>query len=250
MSVSAKDVLGENGGSWTAERAAAPDHFVQAPFGPQEILPTAGPRTNVATPGAAPFSAIGLVNLFRGGNLVLVGTGFCCEPDILVTAKHVLTTAGYDAAGVWMGYDARTNASVTPQAIAAYATHATLDLAVFVLASNQPAHLPIGGTVAADDQVQIAGYGYAYNDGKPRFTFGQGKVAAAVGSTFSYVISTREGDSGAPVTAANAVGQKVVGLHTGGQSAGGDGNTGLVFSPAVTADLRVMIDWARTQVRR
>lgn len=243
-----EDIVGP-GGTWTAALAERPGLSPRALLKSQGILPGAGPRLSVPHPTAPPFGAIGLLNLFRNGSLVLVGSGFCLEPDVFVTAEHNLSSVAYDAAGIWMAYDWQANAGVLPQSIAAFATHAHRDLAVLILRNPQPATLAIGNPVAAGAPVQLAGYGYATQAGKARFTFGTGPVTSTDGQSLAYIVSTREGDSGAPVTAPQQGGQRVVGLHREGQPAGGHGNAGLVFTPQLVADLHVMIDWARQQVR-
>ena len=242
-------VIGD-GGPWKLGDPGAPSHTLSIQ-GPEFkiILPDVPNRLDVPAPTQTPWSGVGLLNFFKQGNLVLVGSGFLCQPDVLVTAKHNLTAKQYDAAGVWMGFDAKHNPHIQPVTIKAYAVHKDLDLAIFILASPQFGAFELGGQLpAAHAGVALAGYALPYPNGAVRFSYGIGPVKAADTSRLAYAINTREGDSGAPVfTVVNGI-PHAVGVHTEAATILQLGNSGVHLSPPVVQDLFKMIAWARGQI--
>ena len=242
-------VIGE-GGRWTHAQAELPGAQAEHDGAHFEIiLPNVPNRVDVPAPSQAPWSGVGLLNFFQAGNLTLVGTGFLCQPDVLVTARHNLTAKQYDAAGVWMATDALHNPHVQPITIKAYATHKDLDLAIFILASPQFGAFELGGQLPpAFAGVTLAGYALPYPNGAVRFSYAIGPVKAADPTHLSYAINTREGDSGAPVfVVVNGIPQ-AVGVHTEAAANPQLGNSGVHLSPPVVQDVFKMIAWARTQI--
>ena len=244
-----KAVVGA-GGRWTYAPPDLPGASVaggETDF--KIILPNVPNRVDVPAPSQIPWGGVGLLNFFQHGNLVLVGSGFLCQPDVLVTAGHNLTAKQYDSAGVWMAFDALHNPHVQPVTIRAFATHKDLDLAVFILGSKQFGAFELGGQLpAAFAGVTLAGYALPYPNGAVRYSYAIGPIKGADQTRLSYAINTREGDSGAPVfVVINGVPQ-AVGVHTEAAANPQLGNSGVHLSPPVVQDLFKMIAWARTQV--
>ncbi|MEH3036192.1 MAG: serine protease [Sphingomonas adhaesiva] len=250
MDGSGESVIG-SGGGWRLDTPASPAKPLpaQARVAAKGILPGAPGRVTVPDPAESPWRGIGLLNLFSGGNLVRIGTGFLCQPDVLLTARHNLLPANYDAAGIWLGYDRILNPDVQPRLIRAWATHSTLDLAVLILSSASPGTFRLGGAVPGDDAVvTLAGYAMPYPDNGARCTYSDGKVVASSATRLSYVISTREGDSGGPVFVESGSTPRAICVHTTSAAAGDPGNSGQPLTPQVVSDIETMIEWARAQI--
>lgn len=250
MRDNARAVVG-GGGVWANAPLDAPWH-PEAESGAdfKIILPGGTQRADVLAPAQSPWNAIGLLNLSHHGQSVVVGTGFLCEPDVLITAKHNLVSTPFDAAGVWMAYDAQRNGTVPAVSIIAWAVHRTLDLGILILGAPQAAGgFALGGTsLAPHTTVTLAGYAMPYANGSARYSYAQGVVTAVDVTQLSYLINTREGDSGAPVfVVANGI-PMAVGVHTEAAIAPTLGNTGVLITPAVASDFSILIAWARTQV--
>lgn len=235
------------GGAWSARpapRVSGPKRRAAGPSA-STILPGAPERVTVAHPDAAPWHGTALLNLFSGQALVRVGTGFLCEPDVLLTARHNLLPVNYDSAGVWLGFDARLNPGVAPVAVRSYATHKSLDLAVLILAGSSPGTFDLGRSPPG--KVTLGGYALPYPDQGARLSYAEGDVTDATTDRLSYLISTREGDSGAPVFVTSQGTPSAVAVHTSGAAPGAPGNSGQRLTEAVIADIRLMIAWAREQ---
>jgi V8-like Glu-specific endopeptidase len=249
MNVDIRSVV-KNGGVWSqgnlnrpfplAARTVAPDFEI--------ILPDVPNRIDVPAPTRSPWQGVALLNFFKQNNLVGVGSGFLCQGDVIVTAKHNLTGARYDAAGIWMAFDAQTNPHVAPLVPRAFATHRSLDLAIFILPSPQPGSFQLGGVLPpANSEVTLAGYALPYADGTVRFSYATGSLVQAVGAgALAYMISTREGDSGAPVFVVSQGTPHAVGVHA--EAALQKGNSGIHLNGAVVQDISKMIAWARSQI--
>lgn len=237
------------GGPWTGGPSRSPGRRRPRRAGIRSILPGAEDRVDVHSPTNAPWRGVALLNMFRAGSLVLVGTGFLSEPDVVVTARHNLTSVAYDSAGAWVGYDARANPGVVPSTIAAYATHRDLDLAVLILATGHPTAFRLGGDLPPDGSgLELAGYSMPYADGTARMSRASGPVRGEAGGSITYAISTREGDSGAPVFTTVGGVPRAVAVHTEAASLPHLGNGGVRLTPQVVADLAVMVNWARAQI--
>lgn len=250
MDVVSDPVVG-TGGAWRIAAASAPGRPPVRQPGPsiRGILPGAAERVTVAAPATAPWRGVALINLFVDKTVVRIGTGFLCEADVLLTARHNLLPATYDSAGVWLGYDRSTNPGVQPALIRAWATHSSLDLAVLILSTSAQGVFELGGPLAQiATTVALGGYGMPYPDNGGRLSQSEGPVAGVSQAKLSYVISTREGDSGAPVLAADGQRLRAVGVHTSSANAGEAGNSGQPLTPAVIQDIRTMTAWARAQI--
>lgn len=244
--------LVEAGGVWTNGDPEPMARF-PVPKGSAEfkiILPDASNRVGVPAPQQTPWRGIGLLNFFKNRNLVGVGSGFLCQPDVLVTAKHNLTAAVYDAAGVWLGFDGLTNPHTQPLKPMAFATHRQLDLAIFVLPGAHQGAFELGGPLPPTHAgVTIAGYSMPYENGAARFSFGIGPLVTPSGpNQLAYKINTREGDSGAPVFVVPGGVPQALGVHTEADALGLASNSGLHLTPAVVTDISRMIAWARGQI--
>lgn len=240
-----------DGGAWKFGDPGAPSHFRPESKGPEfkSLLPNVPKRMDVPAPSQVPWGGVGLLNLFMNNNLVLVGTGFLCQPDVLVTAKHNLTAKTYDAAGVWMGFDAKLNPHVSAIGIKAYAVHKDLDIAIFILGTQQVGAFELGGVLPPPYAgVTLAGYAIPYSNGAVRYSYAIGPVTSADSTRIAYAINTREGDSGAPVFVVNNGIPTVIGIHTEAQSNLNIGNSGVYLSPLVVQDIFKLIAWARAQI--
>lgn len=238
------DSVVKDAGAWITPGAAVPGR--RRRVGTRSILPGAPERTTVPNPADSPWEGVALLNFFRGGSLILVGTGFLCEPDVILTARHNLTSVTYDTGGVWLGYDARMNSAVQPTGIKAFAYHRDLDIAVLVLRRAMPGVFTIGGALPpAHAGVTLAGYSMPYPDGGVRCSFGVGALRAEAGTSLGYAVSTREGDSGAPVFTFEGGAPRAVAVHAEAAKADPGGNTGVRLTAQVVADVATLIEWAR-----
>ncbi|RSV32163.1 trypsin-like peptidase domain-containing protein [Sphingomonas sp. ABOLH] len=246
--MAADDSVVQDGGAWTTPDASVPGRR-RGRVGTRSILPGAPERATVPDPADTPWRGVALLNFFRGGSLVLVGTGFLCEPDVILTARHNLTSVPYDAGGVWLGYDARTNGAVQPTGIKAFAYHRELDIGVLVLWKAMPGVFTIGGALPpAHAGVTLAGYSMPYSDGAARCSFGVGAVRAEAGTSLGYAVSTREGDSGAPVFTVEGGAPRAVAVHAEAAKGDPSANTGVRLTAQVVADVATLIEWARAHV--
>jgi V8-like Glu-specific endopeptidase len=238
------------GGRWTHRIPEAPAH--RAPtehYVFKKLLPGVGDRVTVPDPANLPWRGIALLNLFNNGSLVQVGTGFLCAPDVLLTARHNLANGhAYDALGIWFGMDARNNPAPSPVPVRAYALHRDLDLAILILATAQTGTFKLGAPAGPGPAtLTIAGYALPYSDGGVRLSYASGAVNTVTAGTMAYAISTREGDSGAPVFISTGAGAQAVAVHSGSAPDPIPANTGVRLTPAALNDLAQMIAWARTQ---
>jgi V8-like Glu-specific endopeptidase len=240
----------EAGGVWKHGVPGYPGHKLKdSDFEIKSVLPGISDRDDVPAPGQLPWRGVGLLNFFMQGNLVLVGSGFLCQPDVLITAKHNLTAKLYDAAGVWMGFDAERNSEVAPVGIRAFAVHVELDLAIFILDGPQAGAFDLGGEVnPANSEVTLAGFAFPYGNGSARYSYASGPAEVVDNSRLSYAINTRDGDSGAPVFQVVDGVAHVVGVHTNAAILPLHGNSGILISPLVVQDVLWMIAWARQQL--
>lgn len=238
------------GGRWTHRIPVAPARRVPGELHIfKKLLPGVAERVTVPDPANLPWRGIALLNLFSNGNLIQVGTGFLCAPDVLLTARHNLANGHtYDALGIWFGMDARNNPAPSPVPVRAYALHRDLDLAILVLAAAQTGVFRLGSPPGPGPAtLTIAGYALPYADGGVRLSYASGTVNTVSAGTMSYAINTREGDSGAPVfLSAGGVAQAVA-VHSGSAPDPIPANTGVRLTPAALNDLAQMIAWARTQ---
>lgn len=212
------------------------------------VLPGAAQRVDVDDASQAPWNGIALINMFRAGNRVLVGTGFLCASDVLLTARHNLTSTDYDSAGVWLGYDASSNPKVSTQVIRAYATHRDLDLAVLILDAPHPGVFTLRDAAAEQDQVSVAGYGLPYGDGRPRLSQASGALGKIEATTVRYQVSTREGDSGGPVFVVDRHVATAMAVHSAAPLGGLAGNVGVRLSATTIRDINILIAHARTRI--
>lgn len=215
------------------------------------LLTGAQPRLDISSPQGSPWSCGALLNFVRQNQLVSVGTAFLIEPDVLLTAKHCISDSEpYDAVGVWIAYDARYNNAVPPIGISAFALHATLDIAVFILQSSFGCSIAMGDAPTQQGaQLNLSGYAMPYDDGSVRYSSGSGSLVSSTGISLAYYINTRPGDSGAPVFYASAGTTTAVAVHTESTNGLELGNSGVALSSAVRGDIATLIDFARSQVR-
>jgi len=212
------------------------------------ILPHGPNRADVPEPTQSPWEGIGTINLFDHGATSVVATGFLCAPDVLLTAKHVLTTASYDAGNVWLGFDAVHNPGAPMLSIAAYAEHNSLDLAVLILTTQHQGVFALGAPLPpAHAGVTLAGYAFPYPNTSARLSYGNGPLTGASGTQLTYLIDTEEGDSGAPVFGVPNGQPTVIAVHAEGAPKG-QGNAGVWLTPAVVADIHSLIAIARSHV--
>lgn len=209
------------------------------------VLQNGPNRADVPAPLQSPWQGIGTINLFDQGNVSLVATGFLCAPDVIVTAKHVLTTTAYDSGNIWLGFDAVHNPGAPKLSISAYAEHNSLDLAVLILSTQQQGAFALGGpTPPPHAGVTLAGYAFPYKDGHTRFSFGNGPITQASRTQISYLIDTEEGDSGAPVFGVFNGQPTAIAIHTEAAT-GAQGNSGVWLTQGVIADIHALIAIAR-----
>jgi hypothetical protein len=214
------------------------------------ILPGLPPRLDVPAPSQSPWSGVVLLNFRQRGVKVTVGTGFFCQPDVILTAGHNLDRA-YDALYAYPAFDARTNPHVGSYAIVGWARHPVLDLAVFLTSEASGDVFALGGGLPPPHAgVTLSGYSFPYAGGDARYSYGVGAVVAAGSDTLSYMINTRGGDSGAPVFTVLQGGPVAFGVHTEAAALPGLGNGGVLMSPAVVAQVHRMVAHARGQVGR
>lgn len=217
-------------------------------FKPRILLP-GGTRVAVQSPSTAPWNTVALINVFFRGGRKAVGTGFLVAPDVLFTAKHTFTESKpFDLVGVWVAFDAERNVAA-PVPVLAWEPHATLDLAVLILGAPQPEFLSLGR--ATTPRVCVVGYSIPYEDGTPHLTFGSGDITSAAGAkVLTYYISTRAGDSGAPVMHQLPSGKWVaVGVHLDAATDAAKGNGGLRFDDSSADELAALERTARNYLQ-
>lgn len=249
MSNQVEAIIG-GGGRWPHRTVDMPAHRPPVEHHIfKKLLPGVADRLSVANPATVPWRGIALLNLFNNGNLVQVGTGFLCQPDVLLTARHNIRSGRpYDALGIWFGIDARNNPAVPTVAVRAYALHRDLDLAVLILSASQPGTFPLAPPpVPGAAQLTIAGYALPYPDGSVRLSYASGNFTAAAADKLTYAINTGEGDSGAPVFVSAGGVVQAVAVHSGSAPDPIPANTGVGLAPPALNDLAQMIAWARTQ---
>lgn len=217
---------------------------------PYSLLVGASERQDITSPTSPPWGCGALLNFVRQGQTVSIGTAFLIEPDVLLTAHHSITDSQpYDAVGVWIAVDARYNPNPPSVQIVAHAFHATLDLAVLILASSQNGPIGMGDAPTQPDaQLSLAGYAMPYDDSSIRYSSGSGPLQSATATTLTYYIDTRPGDSGAPVIYEDAGDAIAIAVHCEATDDTGQGNTGVALSSGVRADIATLISYARSQV--
>jgi V8-like Glu-specific endopeptidase len=212
---------------------------------PFKLITGARLRATVGDTGVSPWNAIGLLNLTMQGQAVLVGSGFMCAPDVFLTARHNLTTKAFDAAGVWIAYDEVKNRTAQ-RAIKARELHPTLDLAVLILATNQPATIALGSNDRPTN-VSIGGYGFPYADGTMQMSAAGGLVTGTNAPYIGYGVNTEEGDSGAPVLIEEQSGRlKALAVHTTSEGGLLNSNFGILLTPEVIENIYQLIQRARS----
>ena len=208
-------------------------------------------RQDISHPNVAPWSGGALVNACIGNQICQVGTGFLCQADVLVTAKHVVINPDNpDNINVFVDYDPRNNPAVQAASIIGHAHHRVYDLTVYILGQAFPWHYPVGVAlpVPANLPLTVAGYGFPYPDETSRYSSGKGNFISQNDTTFSYAMSVARGDSGAPLFTVQPGQPTVIGFHTDSASTPTGNPTGLCFTAPLVAVLNNMIALARQQI--
>lgn len=247
----ADDFIVADGGKWAGGAPGAPSHQAQHEPGSwyKFIVPGAPNRLDVPKPSQSPWRGVALLNFFKSGALIGVGSGFLAEADVIVTAKHNLATKPYDAVGIWMAYDAVSNPAPPTVPIKGWAVHRDLDLAIFLLGTAQPGVFALGGELPPDHSgLTLAGYALPYADGRPRYSFAIGPAMPSDALHLNYAINTLGGDSGAPVFIVPGGVPTALGVHVEAQVLAGQGNGAVRLSAQVVNDIRQMTAWVRKRV--
>lgn len=195
-----------------------------------------------------PWSSIGLLKI-GNQNASVYGSGFMYASDVIVTAKHNFTqVSDWDAAGVWLEFNSNETShkiyDIYPPQL-----HSQLDLAIAILADCNVTPLNTGHIIPSED-ILLSGYGVVRSDGSRWLTYGSGKINKINSSSVTYLLNTKEADSGAPIIIYDKT-YKVVGIHTEGlNDADGSSNFnhGILFTQDVISDINNMISVARNSI--